>query len=327
MVLLLLSLVFVILRVIPGDPVLLHFEKSASPTAMEAMRHELGTDKPLLNQYFDYVWGLLHGDMGKSMIDYSPISEQVMSAFPATLELAIYATSFAVVLGVLLGVRASRRFNSLQDHGIRTFGTITYALPVFFVGMVLQLTLAIGLHLFPTGGRTAIGMEPVGLTIGSIHIATGLYTVDSLLEGNLPKFFTALRYLFLPVVSLGVVICGTFIRMTRSNMLETLRMDFITAAKARGLPNGLITYTYALKNAFLPILTMIGLQFAALLAGAVLTETTFSWPGLGRYLVARIGFRDYIAIQGAVVFFGLLVALVSLVVDLFYAYLDPRVRL
>jgi len=327
MILLLLTLVFVILRVIPGDPVLLHFEKAASPAAMNAMRHELGTDKPLLNQYVDYVWGLLHGDMGKSMVDYSPVSQQVMSAFPATLELAIYSTAFAVVLGILLGVRASRRFNSVQDHGIRTFGTITYALPVFFLGMVLQLILGIHLHLFPTGGRTAIGMEPVGLTIGSFHIATGLYTVDSLLEGNLVKFATALHYLALPSISLGLVICGTFIRMTRSNMLETLRMDFVTAAKARGLPNRLITYTYALKNAFLPILTMIGLQFAALLAGAVLTETTFSWPGLGRYLVDRIGFRDYIAIQGAVVLFALLVALVSLVVDLLYAYLDPRVRL
>lgn len=327
MILLLLTLVFVILRVIPGDPVLLHFEKAASPAAMDAMRHELGTDKPLLNQYVDYVWGLLHGDMGKSMVDYSPVSQQVMSAFPATLELAIYSTAFAVVLGVLLGVRASRKFNSVQDHGIRTFGTITYALPVFFLGMVLQLILGIDLHLFPTGGRMAIGMAPVGLTIGSFHIATGLYTVDSLLEGNLVKFATALHYLALPSISLGLVICGTFIRMTRSNMLETLRMDFVTAAKARGLPNRLITYTYALKNAFLPVLTMIGLQFAALLAGAVLTETTFSWPGLGRYLVDRIGFRDYIAIQGAVVLFALLVALVSLVVDLLYAYLDPRVRL
>lgn len=327
MVLLLLTLVFVILRVIPGDPVLLHFEKNVSSEAMNAMRHELGTDKPLLNQYVDYLWGLLHGDMGKSMIDYSPVSQQVMSAFPATLELAIYSTIFAVVLGVLLGVRAACRFNSAQDHGIRAFGTITYALPVFFLGMALQLILGVGLHLFPTGGRTAIGMEPVGCTIGSFHIATGLYTVDSLLEGNLLKFATALRYLVMPTVSLGLVICGTFIRMTRTNMLETLRLDFVTAGRARGLPNRLITYTYALKNAFLPVLTMIGLQFAALLAGAVLTETTFSWPGLGRYLAGRIGFRDYTAIQGAVIFFGLLVALASLVVDLLYAYLDPRVRL
>lgn len=162
---------------------------------------------------------------------------------------------------------------------------------------------------------------------GELYIKTGLYTLDSLLEGNFYKFVEALRYLFLPSLTLGLVLSGVFIRLTRSNMLETLRLDFVTAARARGLKETMVTYSYAFRNAFLPILTMMGLQFATLLAGAVLTETTFSWPGLGRYIVDRINFRDYTAIQGAVVFFGILVSLVSLVVDLFYAYLDPRIRL
>lgn len=162
---------------------------------------------------------------------------------------------------------------------------------------------------------------------GELRIATGLYTIDSLLEGNLYKFAEALRYLILPSLTLGLVLSGVFIRLTRSNMFETLRLDFVTAAKARGLKETTVIYGYALRNAFLPILTMMGLQFAALLGGAILTETTFSWPGLGRYIVERINFRDYTAIQGAVVFFGILVSIVSLVIDLLYAYLDPRIRL
>jgi peptide/nickel transport system permease protein len=158
-------------------------------------------------------------------------------------------------------------------------------------------------------------------------LRTGLFTVDSLLEGNVYKFFQALKYLFLPSLTLGLVLCGVFIRLTRSNMFETMRLDFVTAARARGLTENKVTYSYALRNAFLPILTMMGLQFATLLGGAVLTETTFSWPGLGRYIVDRISSRDYTAIQGAVVVFGLFVSVVSLAVDLLYAYLDPRIRL
>ncbi|UCE29557.1 MAG: ABC transporter permease, partial [Candidatus Bathyarchaeota archaeon] len=160
---------------------------------------------------------------------------------------------------------------------------------------------------------------------GVLHL-TGLYTIDSLLDGSIVKFVEAARYLFLPSLTLGLMLSGVFIRLTRSNMLETLRLDFVTAARARGLKESSVVYGYALRNAFLPILTMMGLQFAMLLGGAILTETTFSWPGLGRYLVDRINFRDYTAIQGAVILFGILVAFVNLVVDILYAYLDPRIR-
>lgn len=394
MIMLLLSIVFIVVRVLPGDPVLLHFEKYEKPEAIEQMRRNLGLDKPLLIQYFDYLGGLLRGDLGKSMQDFSPVGQQIFSAFPATLELAIYSMIIAVVVGVLLGVQASKNYNSFQDHSIRAFGTITYAIPVFFLGMIFQIIFGIYLRWFPTGTRTFPLMEPTGFTIilhvspggfltvllwsfvaglaslalclvimkvkkvnlwtrgvsisllallfgwfiwaivawhfiniGVLHISTGLYTIDSLLEGNILKFVHALRYLILPSLTLGLVLCGIFLRLTRSNMLETLRLDFVTAAKARGLRESTVTYGYALRNAFLPVLTMMGLQFAALLGGAILTETTFSWPGLGKYIVERINFRDYTAIQGAVVFFGLLVALVSLVVDILYAFLDPRIRL
>lgn len=327
MLLLLLTMVFLITRVLPGDPVLLHFEKQAKPEAVEEFRQKLGLDKSLPEQYVDYLTGLLRGDLGKSMQDFSPVGQQIFSAFPATLELAIFGMVIAVVLGIFLGVRSSRSYNTGEDHVIRTFGITSYAIPVFFLGMVLQLVFSIGLHWFPSGGRIYPGGEPLGLNMGGFHFETGLYIIDSLLEGNLGKFVQSLRYIFLPSLVLGLALCGIFIRLTRSNMLETLRLDFVTAARARGLKERTVVYTYALRNAFLPILTMMGLQFAALLAGAILTETTFSWPGLGRYLVDRIAFRDYTAIQGAVVFFGMLVALVSLIVDILYAYLDPRIRL
>jgi peptide/nickel transport system permease protein len=261
------------------------------------------------------------------MQDYSPVAQQIFSAFPATLELAIFSMVIAVLIGIFLGVEASKAYNKPKDHVIRVFGIVTYAIPVFFLGMILQMIFGVGLHLLPVGGRIYPTMEPLGLNIGNFHFSTGLYTVDSLLEGSIYKFVETLKYLLLPSLTLGLVLSGVFIRLTRSNMFETQRLDFVTAAKARGLKESTVTYGYALRNAFLPVLTMMGLEFAMLLAGAVLTETTFSWPGLGRYIVDRINFRDYTAIQGAVVVFGIFVSIVSLAVDLLYAYLDPRIRL
>ncbi|MFW9808461.1 MAG: ABC transporter permease [Candidatus Thorarchaeota archaeon] len=320
MIMLLLTLVFLIIRVIPGDPALLHFEKNVDPEVLAEFRHILGLDLPPHVQYFNYLFGLLTLDLGLSMQDYSSISGHIWVRFPATLELTLYSMLFAVLLGVALGVKSSKRYDSAQDHGIRFFGIVTYAIPVFFLGMILQFIFSIWLGVLPTGTR----FDP---RIDSPPTITGLYTIDSLLTGNITAFVVAFRYLLLPSITLGTVLCGIFIRLTRTNMLETLRMDFVVAAEARGLSESKITYTYALKNAFLPILTMIGLQFAALLAGAVLTETTFSWPGLGTYLVQRINHRDYTAIQGVVVFFGVLVSFVTLIVDILYAYLDPRIRL
>jgi ABC-type dipeptide/oligopeptide/nickel transport system permease component len=394
MIFLLLSIVFLIVRVVPGDPVLLHFEKKASEEAMAEMRRELGLDQPLYVQYFTYIAGLLNGDFGKSMAPgRDSISQQIFSAFPATLELALFSILVAVGIGIFLGVRASRKYNSIQDYLVRVFGTVIYAIPVFFLGMILLLIFSINLQWFPAGGRIKPLMEPDGLTFyfnkpdggfaqvfiwsclagfaflaisfiilkrknvkfwpkgfvfslltfaagwgvctmivwhvmstGVLHISTGLYTIDSVLDGDIVKFVESVRYLFLPSLTLGLMLSGVFIRLTRSNMLETLHLDFVTAARARGLKESAVVYGYALRNAFLPILTMMGLQFAMLLGGAILTETTFSWPGLGRYLVDRINFRDYTAIQGAVIFFGILVAIVNLVVDILYAYLDPRIR-
>lgn len=324
---LLLTLVFFLVRILPGDPVLLHFEKQATPETIETLRRQLGLDKPIWDQYVDYLLGIMRGDLGKSMEDFSPISEQIFSAFPATLELSIYSMLIAAIVGVFLGVVASRSHNSPVDAGLRLFSVAIYATPVFFIGMILQMLFGISLHWLPTGGRTYPGMDPIGLTLGGLNLRTGLYTIDSLLELDVLKFIYALRYLLLPSITLGLYLSGIFLRLTRSNMLDTMFMEYVTAAKARGLKETVVLYSYALRNAILPILTMVGLQFAALLGGAVLTETTFSWPGLGRYLVQRIAFRDYTAIQGAIVYFAFVIVLTSLVVDLAYAYLDPRIRM
>lgn len=320
MIILLFTFVFLIVRILPGDPALLHFEKAVDPAVLEAFRHRLGLDVDPVTQYINYLAGIPFGNFGLSMQDYSPIWSHIAIRFPATLELTIYAMLFAVLFGVALGVRSAKKYDTVQDHGIRFFGIVTYAIPVFFLGMILQFIFSIWLGVLPTGTR----FDP---RYDAPTTITGLYTIDSLLTGNIQAFVIAIRYLLLPSITLGLILCGIFIRLTRTNMLETLRMDFVVAAEARGLTNAKITYGYALKNAFLPILTMIGLQFAALLAGAILTETTFSWPGLGTYLVQRINHRDYTAIQGVVVFFGILVSLVTLFVDIIYAYLDPRIRL
>ncbi|MEM4734861.1 MAG: ABC transporter permease [Candidatus Thorarchaeota archaeon] len=322
MVLFLLTLVFILLRMLPGDPVLLHFEKGATPEAIAEMRHRLGMDKSLPEQFVDYLVGIFSGNLGLSMQDYAPVTQHLVERFPATLELALFSMLFASLFGIALGVSSAKNYGTKKDAAIRLFGIVTYAIPVFFLGMLFQYIFAFWLNILPTGRR--FDMRYGDLMPQRI---TGLLTIDSLIQLNFPAFFIALRHLLLPSITLGLILCGIFVRLTRTNMLETLRADFVVAAQARGLPDSRVTYVYALKNAFLPILTMIGLQFAALLAGAVLTETTFSWNGIGTYLVERIGHRDYTAIQGTVVFFGLLVTLVTLVVDILYAALDPRIRL
>ncbi|MEM0118397.1 MAG: ABC transporter permease [Conexivisphaerales archaeon] len=327
MVFLLLTIVFFVMRILPGNPVLLKFEKNADPALVAQYTHMLGLDKPIWQQYIDYVWNLLHGNLGLSMAGtFEPVGPEIMSRFPATLELAIYSTIVAIIVGVLLGSFAARRRGSIADGAIKVYGIFIYSFPVFFLGMILQIIFGVWLGVLPVGGRTDIGMIPAGLTIGNIHIQTGLYTIDSLLSGNLPEFFTALKYLLLPSLSLGLVISGVFVRMTRTNMMETIRSDFVTAARARGLKESTVVYSYALRNALLPIITIMGLQFALLLSGAILTETEFNILGLGSYLVDRINFRDYTAIQGTVVFLAILISFVSLIVDILYAYLDPRVR-
>jgi peptide/nickel transport system permease protein len=325
MILLLVTIVFLIVRVLPGDPALLHFGKQVNPRALAEVKHSLGLDVPIYVQYLNYIVGLFQGNLGIAFSNEQPVAPQVLSAFPATLELSICAMIVAVSVGVVLGVRSSRKYGSLQDTVIRTFGVVMYSVPVFFSGLILIAIFAIGLHVLPSGERIS-ALTPTGATILGMHIQTGLYTVDSLLALNFGEFVDAVRHLILPSLALGLYISAVFLRITRSNMLETLGQEYVTAARARGLRERTVLYGYGLRNGLLPVLTIMGLEFAGLLGGAILTETTFAWNGLGTYIVTAITDRDYIAIQGATIFFGIIVAIVSLVVDILYAYLDPRIR-
>jgi len=297
--------------------------------------------RPFDSQYFNYLWDLLHLNLGISFAPTRgrPVAEDLKLKFPATLELAIASLAVCVLIGVPVGAFAAHKRRSAADFGARIFSIVIWAVPVFWLGLMFQLYFGIYLGdwyetssfaqqfvrpIFgdflplPISGRIATQMAP--------QTITGLFTVDSILTGNWPALGSSLRYMILPALTLGLYLSGVFVRLTRTNMLDVLQEDFITAARARGIKERVVVYRHALKNAFIPILTMMGLQFAALLAGAVLTETTFSWPGMGLFMWERIGYRDFNSIQGSVVFFALLVTAVSLIVDVIYAWIDPRIR-
>ena len=319
MILILLTIVFFIMRIMPGDPVLAIVGAKAPPEQIMKLREQLGLNKPLYVQYFDYLVCLLHGDFGRSLIwGKRPVLAEIFDHFPATLELTISAFIVSVIIGLLTGIYSAYKLNKPTGYAIRLYGIVAYALFIPWFGMILQLIFGVQLKLFPIYGRIDPGIAPKTIT--------GLYLIDSLLTGDMTLFISTIKHLFLPSITLGIVLSGVYTRLTRSNMIEVLRQDFITAARARGVRERVILFKHALKNAFIPILTMMGLQFALLLAGAVLTETTFSWPGMGTFLMDRIEYRDFPTVQGTIVFFALLVALVSLIVDVFYAYLDPRIR-
>ncbi|RLG53217.1 MAG: ABC transporter permease [Thermoproteota archaeon] len=319
MVFILLSLVFFVMRILPGDPVIAIVGMKASPEHIERLRHELGLDKPLWRQYIDYIAMIMRGDLGRSMIwGKRPVSTEIWDRFPATLELTICAFTVSVLIGLVTGVFASTKPGTKADVGLRLFSIVAYSLFIPLLGMLLQFTLGVKLKLLPVAGRKS--------PLVQIDRITGLYLLDSLLTLNLVGLVDALRYLLLPSITLGVVLSGVYTRLVRSSMLEVLREDFIRALRARGIPEGQILLRHALKNAFIPVLTMMGLQFSLLLAGAILTETTFSWPGMGTFLLERIEYRDYTTVQGTIVFYALLVAMVSLIVDIIYAYIDPRIR-
>jgi peptide/nickel transport system permease protein len=297
--------------------------------------------RPFDSQYFHYLWDLVRFDFGESMAPTRgrPIITDLEAKFPATLELAIAALIVTGLVGIPTGAYAAHKRRSAADYGFRIFSIVIYAVPVFWLGIMFQLIL--GVYLGEWYGSSAFAQRVLQPVFGSFlplpisgrignelapKTITGLYVIDGLLTGNWASVRSALRYLILPSVTLGLYLSGVFTRLTRSNMLDVMKEDYITAARARGIKERVVVYNHALKNAFIPILTMMGLQFAGLLAGAVLTETTFSWPGMGLFMWERIGYRDFNSIQGAVVVFAVLVSAVSLLVDIIYAWIDPRIR-
>jgi peptide/nickel transport system permease protein len=320
MLFILLTLVFVVLRVMPGDPVKAVLGAHAPPHVIEEKRTELGLDKPIIVQYFDYLGQLIRFDLGDSMIYKQRVTQPIFEKLPATLELSVMGMIFTFLIGIPLGAFSASKRRSARDLGIRLYGNIVYCIPVFWMGLMLQLVFGIWLGWLPIAGRTGTRVFP------SMFERTGFYLLDTLITGNFSAFADVLIHLLLPAITLGVVLSGVFVRLTRANMLDVLASDYVLAARARGVPNRRVVYRHALKNAFIPILTMLGLQFALLLANAILTETTFSWPGVARLLLERIYLRDYPTVQGVIVIFALIVSLISLIVDVLYALIDPRVR-
>lgn len=314
------TVVFLLLRATPGDPADAILGGRAPESAKEELRKQLGLSDPWWVQYFRYLGDLLHFDFGTSLTNRGQqVWDIIQQYFPATVELAVFSMAIAFIVGVTVGMISASRPGTPLDAAGRLFGIITYSLPIFWVGMVLQLIFSVQLGWFPLGTRfpTSLGTPPT---------ITGLYTVDSLLTGNFVQLIIALYYLALPSLTLGILLSGIFERIVRVNLKQTLKADYVEAARARGIPERRILFAHALKNAMIPVITVLGLTLAALLGGAVLTEVTFSWPGLGNRLYEAISLRDYPTVQGIMVFFASIVVGASILIDIINAYIDPRIR-
>ena len=316
----LMFITFVMIRLVPGDPIeVRRGERGISPERLEQLRHEMGLDQPVWKQFLDYAWAILHGDFGTSIVSKSPILHEFATLFPATLELTLCAMLFAIIFGVPAGVIAATRRGSLYDQGLMGLALTGYSMPIFWWGLILILVMSNTLGLTPVSGRVDLikfYYEPV----------TGFMLIDSLLSGQKGALWDALRHLILPTIVLGTVPLAVIARMTRSAMLEVLEEDYVRTARAKGLAWSRVVGVHALRNALIPVVTVIGLQIGGLLAGAVLTETIFSWPGVGKWLIESIGRRDYPALQGGIMLISTVVILVNLIVDLLYGLINPRIR-
>ncbi len=320
MILILYTIVFFFLRVLPGNPILAVVgTKNIPPEQLAHLEHLAGLDKPLYVQYYDYLIKMIHGNLGVTLASPmgKPVSSYIALRLPATIELTIFAFTVSVLLGLATGVLGAVRKGTKTDTTMRVYSIVAYTLFIPWFGMMLQYLFGVKLHWLPTSGR----IDPAI----NFHSITGLYVLDSIIQGNWTALHSVLSHLVLPSITLGIVLSGAYTRLVRNNMVDVLSQDFIRAYRARGVSDRRVLW-YALKNAFIPVVTLMGLQFAILLGGAVLTETTFNWPGMGTFIMDRINYRDYNSIQGAVIVFALFVGLISLIVDIIYALLDPRVE-
>jgi dipeptide transport system permease protein len=316
----LMFITFTMIRLVPGDPIeVRRGERGISPERLEQLRHQMGLDQPVWKQFGDYVWNILHGDFGTSIVSKTPILHEFATLFPATIELTICAMLFAALIGIPAGVIAAARRGGIYDQTLMGIALTGYSMPIFWWGLILILVMSNTLHLTPVSGRTDLikfFYPPV----------TGFALIDSLLSDQKGAFRDVLRHLILPSIVLGTVPLAVIARMTRSSMLEVLEEDYVRTAKAKGLTQLRVIGVHALRNALIPVITSIGLQVGTLLAGAVLTETIFSWPGVGKWLIESISRRDYPALQGGIMLIAAVVIVVNLLVDLLYGLINPRIR-
>lgn len=320
MVFILLTMVFLLMRVAPGNPIQAALGGHVPPAVVNEISHRLGFDKPLYEQYGDYLWDIVRGNFGTTITDNRALSNIITVNGAATLELTFFAMLIAIVVGVVVGLVAGRYRDTSLDVAGRLFGIVVYATPVFFLGLMSQLVFGVWLNWLPTSGRAS----PITQALLKTH--TNIFFVDAIIDGNWSALGDIVKHLILPATTLGLATAGIFIRLIRVNVIRTLKDDYIEAARARGITERSVVFHHAFKNALVPVITIVGLNMALLLGGAVLTETTFNWPGIGHELVVYLENRDYTAVQGIIVVFALVVVAVSVIVDFINAYVDPRIR-
>jgi dipeptide transport system permease protein len=316
----LMFLTFVAIRLVPGDPVEVRVgERGISPERLEYFRHELGLDQPVWKQFVDYAWQLLHGNFGTSLVTNERVLTEFFALFPATIELSLCAMLLATLFGIPAGAIAAVKRGSVYDQVLMGLSVTGFSMPIFWWGLLLIMFVAERWGLTPVSGR-------IDLIKFYFEPMTGFMVIDAWLSGQKGAVLDALHHLVLPAVVLGTVPLAVIARMTRSSMLEVLSEDYVRTARAKGLAPWRVVGLHALRNAMIPVVTVIGLSVGALMAGAVLTETIFSWPGVGKWLIEAIGRRDYPSLQGGVMLVSSVVILVNLIVDVLYGVINPRIR-
>jgi peptide/nickel transport system permease protein len=321
-VFILVTTVFVLMRS-TGDPITAALGGRLTPAQLAERVHEAGYDRPILVQYFEYLGNIVRGDFGTTLSDHRPVTEVLTTFGAATLELSVYALLVAFVLGIPLGRLAAYLRDKWPDAVLRVLAILAYATPVFFVGLLFKLIFSIWLGWLPVAGRASTGAE---IQLSTLDGATGIYLIDAIRTGDSEVISDVLQHAVLPALTLGLLTAGVFLRLVRTNVIGTLGMGYVEAARSRGVPERRLLRKHAYRPALIPIVTVIGLQIALLLSGAVLTETTFEWKGLGFQLVQYLQARDFVAVQGIVVMLAVIVALTNFVVDIIAALIDPRVR-
>ena len=310
---------FFLIRLVPGDPIeVMVGERRLDPEAHARLVHQMGLDRSLIAQYAGYVGQTLTGNLGTSIVSREPVSTEFVALFPATVELALCALVLALVVGLALGSLAALKRGTLIDQGVMGLATVGYSMPIFWWGLMLIMLFSVDLGWTPVSGRIAVEYD--------ITTRTGFMLADSLLSGEPGAFWSALRHLVLPALVLGTVPMAVIARMTRSSLLEVLREDYMRTARAKGLAPWRIVVVHGLRNALIPVITVVGLQTGALLGGAVLTETIFSWPGIGKWLIDSIARRDYPVVQAGILISALIFIAANLLVDVLYGVADPRIR-
>ncbi len=328
-------LVFTFIHLIPGDPAVVMLGQRATPEAITKLRKQLNLDKPLFfnlkaatekknpaaifdSQYFSFANRILHGDLGESIFTKVDIATELRARFPATFELSLAAMLVAVLLAIPAGIMAAVKKNSWLDLSVMTAALIGISMPIFWLGLLLIYLFAVNLHWLPPSGRLDVAFH--------IKPITGMYVLDGILRGNFALVGNALKHLILPALALGSIPMAVIARMMRGAMLEVLNQDYVRTARSKGLSERLVIWKHALRNAMLPVITVIGLMFGTLLTGAILTETIFNWPGIGKWLYDGIGSRDYPIVQGGTLFIATVYVIINALVDLSYGFFDPRIQ-